>query len=98
MLDLSIFQNYPVLDFLSNQNFIKDLKKIKNYEEFSSENLDFLAKKYYNNTGYWWIIALYNDIVNPFNVDKNKILKIPELFEVESLFMDYVLKAKNETN
>jgi hypothetical protein len=90
---LDIFTNYPILDFLEN-NFVNDLKKIKNFvEDNNSKNLDFLAKKYYNNVGWWWVIALYNDIVDPFNVDLD-IIKIPDFFEVENLYTDYKIKEK----
>ena len=81
-----IYTGYPILDFLEN-DFVKNLKKIKNFKEDTDKNLDFLAKKYCNNIKYWWIIALYNDIVDPFNVDKS-IIKIPEINEVESILLD----------
>jgi hypothetical protein len=90
MLDL--YTNYPVLDFLEN-NFVKDLKKIKSYEESKPKSLDLLAKLYYNNVNSWWIIALYNDIIDPFEVP-NKIIKIPNYFEVQNLYADYKIKEK----
>ena len=89
---LDIFRTYPILDFLSN-DFVNDLKKIKKYEEDTSKNLDFLAKKFYNDVNYWWIIALYNDIVDPFNINLD-IIKIPDFYEVENLYNDYKIKEK----
>jgi hypothetical protein len=96
MIDL--YHTYPILDLLEN-DFYKDLKKIKNFEENNTiKELDFLAKKYYNNVSYWWIIALYNDIVDPFNVDLD-IIRIPDLYEVMQLYNDYKVKEKlNENN
>ena len=88
MLDL--YKNYPILDFLEN-DFIKDIKKIKKFIEVSDKNLDYLAKKYYNNLDYWWIIAIYNDIIDPFNIEKD-IIKVPDINYVENIYMDYIIK------
>ena len=93
---LDIFTNYPVLDFLSN-NFVNDLKNIKRYEEDTPKNLDYLAKKHYDDVNYWWIIALYNDIIDPFNVP-NKIIKLPNITQVEELYFKYKIKEKLEGN
>lgn len=50
-----------------------------------TDNLDKLALKYYNNPTYWWIIADFNRIKDPF-VDLWKyydILKIPQIASIE---------------
>lgn len=39
-----------------------------------TDTLDYLALKYYNNPTYWWVIAYFNDIQNPF-------LKLSEYYE-----------------
>ena len=42
------------------------------------DRLDQLAYKYYNNTAYWWIIALANNIgKGSLHVPKGMILRIP---------------------
>jgi len=89
---IEIFKNYPILDFLEN-NFVKDLKKIKDVKEDVGD-LDFLAKKYYHKPELFWIIALYNDIDDPFNIEKEVFLKIPNYNEVENLYLDYIIKGK----
>lgn len=39
------------------------------------DNLDSLALKYYNNPTYWWIIAMFNNINDPF-------IKLSEYFDI----------------
>ena len=69
----------------------KDIKNIKNFKEDKEKNLDFLAKKYYNNVEYWWVIAIYNDIIDPFDFEK-EIIRIPDINEVENIYMDYKIQ------
>lgn len=48
--------------------------------EMVSENrLDMIASSYYNSPRYWWVIALANDIDDPFDVPKGTLLRIPPL-------------------
>ena len=39
--------------------------------------LDLIAHIFYEQVEYWWIIALANDIADPFDIPLNKILRIP---------------------
>ena len=43
------------------------------------DTLDSLALKYYNNPTLWWLIAYFNDILDPFKplLDSFEIIKIP---------------------
>ena len=47
----------------------------------SHDSLDKLALTYYNNPTYWWVIAYFNDITDPFIklIDRFEILKIPQI-------------------
>ena len=49
------------------------------------DSLDSLALKYYNNPTYWWIIAFFNNITDPFIrlKDKFNIIKIPSISSIE---------------
>lgn len=48
--------------------------------EMVSENrLDMIASSYYNSPRYWWVIALANNIDDPFDVPKGTLLRIPPL-------------------
>jgi len=50
-----------------------------------TDTLDSLALAYYNNPTFWWIIAYFNDIQDPFIklVDKFTIIKIPSISSIE---------------
>lgn len=39
--------------------------------------LDLIANQYYNNPSFYWVIALANDIIDPFIIDAGTILRIP---------------------
>lgn len=49
------------------------------------DSLDSLALKYYNDPTYWWIIAYFNDIIDPFKTLKDKfdVIKIPSISSIE---------------
>lgn len=49
------------------------------------DTLDALALTYYNNPTYWWVIAYFNKITDPFiNLSKKfSILKIPSISSIE---------------
>lgn len=51
----------------------------------SEDTLDSLALKYYNNPTFWWIIAFFNNIQDPFIklVDTFDIIKIPSISSIE---------------
>jgi hypothetical protein len=51
----------------------------------SNDTLNSLALKYYNNPMYWWVIAYFNNIQDPFKPlrDKYKTLKIPNISSIE---------------
>jgi len=76
-------------DFLSN-DFVKDLKKL-DYISIEEDNLDTLALKHYSDLNMWWVIALYNDIIDPFEV---KAVKIPDMILVKTLIKDYIIKKQ----
>ena len=49
-----------------------------------TDTLDSLALKYYNNPTYWWIIAYFNKVKDPFTPLQTlyKTIKIPTLASV----------------
>ena len=51
----------------------------------SNDTLHSLALKYYNNPTFWWVIAYFNNIQDPFKPlrDKFEIIKIPSITGVE---------------
>lgn len=56
--------------------------------KYNFERLDELADIYYNDGGYWWIIALFNKITNPLSITDRDYLLIPtNLIEI----VNYIL-------
>ena len=55
-----------------------------NHQVHPGDTLDSLALKYYNNPTYWWVIAYFNTILDPFIVLSNnyKVLRIPSLSSI----------------
>lgn len=51
----------------------------------SNDTLNSLSLKYYNNPTFWWIIAYFNNIQDPFKPlrDKYETLKIPNITSIE---------------
>ena len=51
----------------------------------SNDTLNSLSLKYYNNPTFWWIIAYFNNIQDPFKPlrAKYETLKIPSISSVE---------------
>lgn len=62
------------------ENLLKDTPYVS-HKVVSTDTLDSLALKYYNNPTYWWAIAYFNDIQDSFTrlVDKFEIIKIPSI-------------------
>lgn len=53
-------------------------------DKLNENRLDFIAQEYLNNPYYWWILAEYNNIVNPFDIPSGTEIIIPNSFELYS--------------
>jgi len=57
---------------ISDINFISKIKTLKLksvYQlQIGNDNLDQVAFEVYNSTLYWYYIAYYNDVINPFEL------------------------------
>lgn len=53
-------------------------------DKLNENRLDFIAQEYLNNPYHWWILAEYNNIVNPFDVPSGTEIKIPDSYELYS--------------
>lgn len=54
-------------------------KEPLNYYRVTEQDLnrlDIISEKFYNTPKYWWLIALTNDIIDPFYVPTDMTLKI----------------------
>lgn len=78
-------------DTIKNRQVFGIGTNVKNTSEFvthkvkSNDTLNSLALKYYNNPTFWWIIASFNDIHDPFKrlIDKYATIKIPSISSIE---------------
>lgn len=89
---LSRYANVPYYyDTLTGKEIYGIGTNLKNTTEFtthslkSNDTLHNLALKYYNNPTFWWVIAHFNDIQDPFLrlTDKYTTIRIPSLASVE---------------
>lgn len=86
-----------VVDLLGESYFLTKLRGLKNYSEFDvtieyRNRLDLIAYKVYENVELWWIIAYYNNIVNPLNFTNLK-LKIPSYTDLVNIGMETRIKG-----
>lgn len=54
------------------------------HEVKQEDTLDYLSLKYYNNPTYWWAIAYFNSITDPFIKlsSKFRVIKIPAIASI----------------
>ena len=48
----------------------------------TENRLDIIAYKYYGSPRYWWVIALANYIIDPFDIPAGSVLRIPPLLSL----------------
>ena len=89
---LSRYTNVPhYYDTICNREVFGIGTNLKNNTEFvthkikSNDTLNSLALKYYNNPTFWWVIAYFNDIQDPFKPlrIKYETIKIPSISSIE---------------
>lgn len=78
-------------DILSSYfvNKIKDLEVGGFYITSGDVNrLDLVSYKLYKDTQYWWILLIFNDLIDPFNdVKDGMLLRYPKLSALEELYI-----------
>ena len=51
--------------------------------DITEENrLDIIANRYYNDPSLWWVIAMANDLVDPFLIKVGTIVRIPNFLSL----------------
>lgn len=87
-----------VMDYKNNLNFIL------NYKVEDDEFMENVSYKVYGSTDYWWIVAVFNDVKEPFKdwpLTQNQLISIAtKLYEQErkysfSTYLDF-MSANNE--
>ena len=75
---------------LDNKYIYGTTAHLKNYSYYilhlckATDTLDSLALEYYNNPTYYWVIADFNRIQDPFtDLEEGKYIKIPNFSTVE---------------
>lgn len=88
----SRYSNTPYYyDTLADRQIYGIGTNIKTNAEFlthvlkSNDTLESLSLKYYNNPTFWWVIAYFNDIQDPFKplLSKYSTIKIPSISNIE---------------
>lgn len=81
---------YPVPNYLSakykNIKFLLPAKDSYVLSQSDAANLPGLAKKLLGDVGYWWIIALYNGILDPVtDLTPGRTLQLPSVTDINAL-------------
>ncbi len=63
--------------YIEGSFYIKDKYRVNEYNKF----LPYLAYKAYDDSKLWYLLAEANDIINPFNYDKEVLLVPTEEFK-----------------
>lgn len=64
--------------------YLKDTTPFTSYIVKRNDTLDSLALKFYNNPTYYWIIASFNRITDPYvELEVGSTLKIPSMSNLE---------------
>lgn len=84
---ISRYDNTPIIDsrfFATQHNYKNIIDAIDNlsikmieYVTNSSDRLDTLATRFYDDGRYWWIIAIANDIGWSMQIPAGTLLQIP---------------------
>ena len=74
-----IHHESPVQQAISISNSDDEYVTITNETE---NRLDLVAYKYYGSARYWWIIALANYIIDPFDIPVGSVLRVPPLLSL----------------
>jgi hypothetical protein len=90
--DILRYNNYSKIYDGLGSKFIKELKKLpfSKIITISDKNtLDLIAYNEYFDYEYWWIIATYNNIVDPIDYEIPLDIKIPDYRAFQELIINY---------
>ena len=74
--------NKTYLESANNFNLSNTVSKYHVVEPIEEGRLDMISQIYYGDPQLYWVIALANNIIDPFTVMQGSILKIPEYNEL----------------
>ncbi len=89
--DQAKFMEYTSSEFdILNSYFIYKLKSLSVFGEYvvqAEENKPYLVSyNIYGDTQYWWILMIFNDVLNFEELGAETILRYPSLADLEDLY------------
>lgn len=80
-------------DFLDKQEVLEGIKKLSVQNDVYvtdryKNRLDNISYDCYGKTDLWWVLAVFNDIIDPMEFD-NQSIKVPYLQDINSLLVNY---------
>lgn len=84
---IPLFLNLPEV-------FFSEFDAYYTVTEVVVRNIPLIAHLFYSQVEYWWIIALANEILDPFVLQQNKILRIPSQVVVFNKWLQRPVKRK----
>jgi len=81
-------------------NLIENIKSISQGGLFKVTSEEFrpdqISRRIYDNDQYWWVIMLYNDIIDVESIEIGMILKYPDAEDLDSFY--FTLKQSELQN
>lgn len=83
---LNIFRSYVISNNITNQDSL-----FQYYEVMNEDFFDTISNKFYNTPYLWWLIALFNNVNNPYEtLEEGDILKILRYEYIYLIFDDII--------
>ena len=96
----NLFEQYKILD-----RYKRDSSSFYEYDIQDNELVENISYKFYDNITYWWIIAVFNDIKNPFYdlplseqqiIDYSEILELREGKYPKNIYYKLIFETNEE--
>ena len=87
----SFHEDLGIYDFNQESKFIESLKNLtyKRVVPYNNQLLDEISFDNYQTELLWWVIYIYNDLIDPFVINKTQ-LYIPALTDIENLLVNHI--------
>lgn len=98
--DMSKFMEFTNGDFEILDSYLCTQIKSLNYvgaitvKANQAYKPDLISWDIYNDTMYWWILMIYNDLDSPMQLEAGAVLVYPSLADLENLYFTLTTKQK----